>query len=68
MANYISQLPETKGNTINIPHFYENNNITTARTYKTIGDMDLGIPSVHSVAQAYEQNEKLKEVISKNLF
>ncbi|MFU0824365.1 hypothetical protein [Clostridium sp.] len=68
MANYISPLPETKGNTINVPHFYENNNITAVRSYQTMGDMDLGIPSVHSVAQTYEQNEKLKEIMSKNLF
>lgn len=68
MANYISPLPETKGNIINIPHFYQNNEISNTGSYQTMGDTDWGVPTIHSVAQTYDQNEKLREIISKNLF
>lgn len=68
MANYISPLPETKGNKINIPHFYENDQTNNMNGYITMGELDWGIPTIHSAAQAYGQNQKLKEVISNNLF
>lgn len=71
-TNYSSQHQSSNTSSINIPHYYEiNKNIGEGINY----DLDnltgyTGyIPNLHSVAEAYDKNEKLKDVFkSDNLF
>lgn len=66
MENYTLQPQEIKGNSMNIPHFYEING--SLQYSDTLQEYTGQIPTLHSVAQTYEKNEKLKEIFNNNVF
>jgi hypothetical protein len=51
---------------MNIPHFYEING--SLQYSDTLQEYTGQIPTLHSVAQTYEKNEKLKEIFNNNVF
>ncbi|MCY6371636.1 hypothetical protein [Clostridium ganghwense] len=67
MANYASQPQDTKGSSINIPHFYQNEEANAVQYGETLQENAGQIPTLHSVAQTYEQNQKLKEIFNDNV-
>lgn len=68
MGNYISQPSEIKGNKISTPRFRENDEVDIVKNYKAIGNIGLKIPSIHSIAENYGEDNRLQEGIEKSLF
>lgn len=67
MANYSSQHQGIKGNDINVPHFYENEEVNAVKYGDILQGYNGGMPTLHSVAQTYDQNQKLKEIFHNKL-
>ncbi|MCY6483546.1 hypothetical protein OW763_04125 [Clostridium aestuarii] len=63
MEKYTDQFQGANDNSINIPHYYgtERNSLTG---YYDVEDYTKDVPTLHSVAQTYDQNGKLKEILS----
>ncbi|MGY0373593.1 hypothetical protein [Clostridium sp. JNZ J1-5] len=67
MENYGSQQQETRGNIVRVPHYYQNVETNLTGKYHTMGEYSGDIPTLNTVAQGYDRNEKLREILGNNL-
>lgn len=67
MGNYVSQPQGQNNNVIKVPHYYQKSEANVIERHYGMGENIGTIPTMNSIADTYDRNERVKEILG-NIF